>query len=89
MLAYREHRIKLLRQTGRLGGNLRTVGSVHAHEGVDNALGMWEFHAKRNTGIRRVSARLLPSLILYLHRWVRVTWLLALHPHDARRGRPT
>jgi hypothetical protein len=43
MLTNREHRIKLLCQTGRLGGNLWTVGLVHAHEGVDNALGMREF----------------------------------------------
>jgi hypothetical protein len=43
MLANRVHRIKLLCQTGRPGGNLWTVGIVHALEGVYNALGMWEF----------------------------------------------
>jgi hypothetical protein len=54
MLANREHRNKLLCQTGGPGRNLWTVGLVYAHEGVDNALGMWEF---AKSGINREGAQ--------------------------------
>jgi hypothetical protein len=72
MLEQREHRIKLLRQTDRPGVNLRTVRPVYAHEGVDNALGMWDVSRKARNNREKVTARLLSSLILYLRSRVRV-----------------
>jgi hypothetical protein len=73
MLVHREHRTKLLRQTGRLRDHLRFVGKVHASKKQCG-------QCARDVGVRakprhnreEVTARLIPSLILYLHGWLGV-----------------